>query len=73
MHAKFEGNSITYSRFMAVFCICAKRRKRRKKMSDFLKDYISGTADAIYFRYGICSLPICRHLHSKFGQETTEL
>jgi len=36
-------------------------------MSNFLKAYISGTADTIYFRPGMCSLPICQHLHSKFG------
>ena len=36
-------------------------------MSDFLKAYISGTAGAIYFTSGMCSLPICWHLHSKFG------
>ena len=69
MCAKFEGNPITCLSFMAVFCKCAKRkgRKKTKKMSNFLKAYISGMADAIYFRSGMCSLSICRHLHSEFG------
>ena len=43
------------------------KKKKTKKMSDFLKAYISGTAGAIYFTSGMCSLPICWHLHSKFG------
>ena len=33
-------------------------------------------AGAIYFRSGMCFLPICQHLYSKFGlfgQESTEL
>ena len=62
MHAKFEGNLITRLHFMAVFCKCVKRRKENKikKMSDFLKAYISGMADMIYFKSGMCSLPICQ-------------
>ena len=68
MHAKFEGNPIMRMHFMAVFCKCTKRkRKKKKKMSDFLKAYVSGTVDAIYFRSGMCFLPICQHLHSEFG------
>ena len=43
-----------------------KRRKNPRKMSDFLKAYISGMASMISFRPGMRSLPICRHLHSKF-------
>ena len=35
-------------------------------MSDFLKTYISGMAGAVYFRSGMCSLLICRHLYSEF-------
>jgi len=65
--AIFEGNPITHLRFMAVFWKFAKRRKKMKKMRDFLKAYISGTAGAICFRSGMRSLPICQHLHSKFG------
>ena len=38
-----------------------------KKMNNFLKAYISGTARTICFRSGMCSLPICQHLHRKFG------
>ena len=43
--------------FMAVFCKCAKRKekKKTKKMSNFLKAYISGTAGMICFRSGMCS------------------
>ena len=33
--------------FMAVFCKCVKKEEK-KKMSDFLKAYISGTADVNY-------------------------
>jgi len=36
-------------------------------MSDFLQAYISGTAGVIYFSSGMCSLPICWHLHSECG------
>ena len=36
-------------------------------MSNFLKAYILGTAGVFYFRSGMCSLPICWHLHSEFG------
>ena len=71
IRAKFEGNPIMCLRVMEVFCKCAKRKKREKKkpkkMSNFLKAYISGTAGAIYFRSSMCSLSICRHLHSEFG------
>ena len=75
MHAEFEGNPITRLHFMAVFLqVCEKKQKKKKKkknklkkMNNFLKAYISGTAGAIYFRSGMCSLPICQHLHSKFG------
>ena len=38
-----------------------------EKMSNFLKVYISGMAGTIYFRSGMCSLPIYWHLHSEFG------
>ena len=36
-------------------------------MSNFLKAQISGKAGLIYFWSGMCSLPICQHLHNKFG------
>jgi len=54
---------------MTVFASVQKEgKKKRKKMSDFLKAYISGTAGTIYFKSGICSLPyICQHLHSELG------
>ena len=54
MCAKLKGNWIPHLRFMAVFCKCAKRRRKKtKKMSDFLKAYISGTAGAMYFRFDL--------------------
>ena len=66
-HVKFEGNLITCLHFMAVFLQVCKKQKKAKKMSNLLKAYISGTADAIYFRSGMCSLLIRQHLHSEFG------
>ena len=44
-----------------------KKKTKIKKMGDFLKAYNSGTAGVIYFRSGMCSLMIYRHLHSEFG------
>ena len=44
-----------------------KEEKEEKNPSDFWKPYISEMAGAIWFRSVICSLRICRHLHSKFG------
>ena len=70
MSAKFEGNPIMCLRFMEVWKflqVCKKEGKETKKMSNFLKAYISGMTGAIHFRSGMRSLPICRHLHSKFG------
>ena len=49
MRAKFEGNLITCLHFIAVFLQMCKKNKKTKKMSDFLKAYISGTTGAIYF------------------------
>ena len=61
MRAKFAGNPITCVRFMAVFASVRKeeKEKKTKKMSNFLKAYISRKAGTIYFRSGVCSLPIC--------------
>jgi len=44
-----------------------RKEEKMKKMSDFLKAHISGLAGVINFRPGMHSLPICQHLHSKFG------
>ena len=56
---------------LAVFCKCAKRRKKQnkkaKQMSDFLKAHISGMAGMIYFSTGMCSLLICRYMQSEFS------
>jgi len=75
MCATFEDNPITTFCFMAVFASVWKKKKK-KKTSDFSKAYISGITGTICFRSGMCSLPICWHLHRNlvlFGQETTEL
>ena len=42
-------------------------------MSYFLNTRISGMAGAIYFRPGMCSLPISWHLHSEFGLVRTRV
>ena len=63
MPAKFKGkfdNAFTFYGSFLQLC-------EKKKKNDFLKAYISGMAGAIYFRYSMCSLLICRRLHSKFG------
>ena len=68
--AKFEGNLITRLHFMAFFVSVHKEEKEKnkaKKKNDFLKAHISGMAGTIYFRFCMCSLSICRHLHSEFG------
>ena len=60
MGDKFEGNLIMCLPFMAVFLqVCEKKKKKTKQMSNFLKVHT--------FRPGMCSLPICWHLHSEFG------
>ena len=72
MRAKFEDNPIMHCVLWKFLQVCKKKKKERKKKTQeneqlFVKAYISGTAGAIYFRSSICSLSICRHLHSKFG------
>jgi len=48
--------------------VCEKKKKKKmKKMSNLLKVYVLGTAGTIYFKSGLCSLPICWHLHREFG------
>ena len=57
--------------YCSLLQVCKKEKgkegKKAKKMSDFLKAYISEMAGTIYFRSGRCSVPICRRLHSEFG------
>ena len=67
MRVKFEGNLIMHLHFMADIYKCVKRRKSNKENERLFEAYISGTASVIYFRSGMCSLPICWYLHSKFG------
>ena len=52
MYAKFEGNSTKRLHFMVVFASVQKKKKKTKKMSDFLKAHISRMASTIYFRSG---------------------
>ena len=54
----------------SILQVCEKKknkRKKMKKMSNFLKTHISGMASAIYFRPGMRSLLICWRLHHEFG------
>ena len=44
------GNPAMHFYSIAVFCKCAKRRKT-KKVKDYLKTCISGMASLIYFKY----------------------
>ena len=55
--------------FYSSFCKCAtrgrKRRKKTKKLSQFLKSHISGTREAILLKFGMWSAKIGGHVHSK--------
>ena len=73
MRAKFEHNPIMYLSFMEVCKKKKNKKKKVKKMSDLLKDYISGMSGTIYSLSGMCSLPICQHPHSKFYHAPTRV
>ena len=52
--------------------MCKKRKKKRKKikkkmkkLSQFLKLHISGTLEAISFKFGMWSIEVGRRVHSK--------
>jgi len=49
------------------FFASVRKEEKAKKMSNFLKAYISRMAYTIYFKFGMCSLLICQHLHSELG------
>ena len=56
--------------FYSSFCKCATRkrkirRKKTKKLSQFLKSHISGTRKAILLKFGMWSTAVGGHVHSK--------
>ena len=56
--------------FYSSFCKCAKRgrkirRKKPKKLSQFLKSHISGTPEAISLKLGMWSTEVGGSVHSK--------
>ena len=56
--------------FYSSFCKCAKRgrkirRKKTKKLSQFLKSYISGIPEAISLKFGMWSTEVGGNVHSK--------
>ena len=53
--------------FYGSFCKGAKRGKKRKKLkkvSQFLKSHISGMLEAILLKFGMWSTDIGRHVHN---------
>ena len=67
--------------FYSSFCKCVTRkrkirRKKTKKLSQFLKSHISGTRKAILLKVGMWSAAVGGHVHIKivlFHQGSTEL
>ena len=56
--------------FYSSFCKCAKRgrkirRKKTKKLSQFLKSHISGMPEAISLKFGMWSIEVGGNVHSK--------
>ena len=53
--------------FYSSFCKCAKRGRKRKtkKLSQFLKSHISGTREAISLKCGMWSAEVGGSVHSK--------
>ena len=57
--------------FYSSFCKCAtrkrkgRRRKKTKKLSQFLKSHISGTREAISLKFGMWSAAVGENVHSK--------
>ena len=58
-------------KFYSSFCKCAtrkrkiRRKKKTKKLSQFLKSHISGTREAISLKFGMWSAAVGGHVHSK--------
>ena len=67
--AKFQGNRIWRSCFIAVFVSVRKEEENKKiktkKLSQFLKSHISGTLEAISLKYGMWSAEGGGSVHSK--------
>ena len=67
--AKFQGNRIRSSRFIAVFVSVRKeeenKKKTAKKLRQSLKSHISGTPEAISFKCGMWSTDVGGSVHSK--------
>ena len=58
--------------FYSSFCKCATRgrkirRKKMKKLSQFLKSHISGMREAISLKFRMWSAAVGGHVHSKNG------
>ena len=58
--------------FYSSFYKCAtrkrkirRRKKKTKKLSQFLKSHISGTPEAILLKFGMCSAAVGGHVHIK--------
>ena len=56
--------------FYSSFCKCAKRgrkirKKKTKKLSQFLKSHISGTLEAISLKFGMWGTEVGGNVHSK--------
>ena len=66
--AKFQGNRIWRSRFIAVFVSVRKeeeknkKKKKTKKLNQFLK---SGTLEAISLKFGMWNAEVGGRVHSK--------
>ena len=63
--AKFQGNRITRSRFIAVFVSVRQEKEKTKKLSQFLKSHISGTREANSLKFGMWSAAVGGNVHSK--------
>ena len=68
--AKFQGDRIWRSRFIAVFVSVRKeeenkKKKKTKKLSQFLKSHISGMPEAISLKLGMWSTEVGGSVHSK--------
>ena len=51
--------------FYSSFCKCATRKRKTKKLSQFLKSNISKTREAISLKFGMWSAAVGGHVHSK--------
>ena len=68
--AKFQGNRIWRSSFIAVFVSVRQEKEKeeeekKKKLSQFLKSHISGTREAISLKFGMWSAAVGGSVHNK--------